>query len=140
MNKGLGRLATVAYFIVLPYLSRVGGGMAWVAQYLPPPDKLLSGLLFFAAFSAIPGIMLVALDSGRKRSSRRPLIIAFVLMSVLTVFFHHDYDLASDAQAAIGLVVVPFYVAGCGLIAFFLTMVIEWLWTRASRLSTGQDT
>ena len=129
----------VAYFIALPYLSRIGGGWEWVAQYVPPADQLISGLLFFAAFSAIPGVMLVALASGPKGGSRRSLVIAFVLMSALTAFFHHDYDLASDAQAAIGLVVIPFYVAGCGLVAFFLTVAAEWLWKRSPRPSPGKD-
>ena len=139
MNNSLGKLAMVAYFIALPYLSRIGGGREWVAQYVPPADQLISGLLFFAAFSAIPGVMLVALASGPKGGSRHSLVIAFVLMSALTAFFHHDYDLASDAQAAIGLVVIPFYVAGCGLAAFFLTVAAEWLWKRSPRPSPGKD-
>ena len=130
MNKTVSLIFLVAYFVVLPYLSRIGGGMDWVAQYLAPPDKLVFGLLFFGAFSAIPGVVLAALSRGSRPACRPALVAAFIAMTALTVFFHHDYDLASDAQAAIGLVVWPFYVTAGGLVVVFAVAGITWLFVR----------
>lgn len=130
MKKAIGIVSLVAYFVVLPYLSRIGGGLDWVAQYVPPPDKLVFGLLFFGAFSAIPGVVLAALAKGSRPASRPALVAAFTAMSVLTVFFHHDYDLASDAQAAIGLVIWPFYVSASGLVIFTAAVGVTWLLAR----------
>jgi hypothetical protein len=130
VNKTVSLIFLVAYFVVLPYLSRIGGGLDWVAQYLAPPDKLVFGLLFFGAFSAIPGVVLAALSRGNLPASRPALVAAFVAMSALTVFFHYDYDLASDAQAAIGLVVWPFYVTAGGLVVVAAVAAITWLCAR----------
>ncbi len=126
----------VVYFVVLPYLSRLGGGIDWVAQYVPPPDRLIFGLLFFGAFSAVPGVVLAALSSGRRGASRVPAVAAFLVMSVLTVFFHRDYDLASDAQAAIGLVIWPFYVTAAGLMVYAVAVGGRWL---LERMRGGRD-
>ncbi len=126
----------VVYFVVLPYLSRVGGGVEWVAQYVPPPDKLIFGLLFFGAFSAVPGVVLAALSAARRSASRIPIVAAFLVMSALTVFFHRDYDLASDAQAAIGLVIWPFYVTAAGLVAYAIAVGGRWL---LERMRAGRD-
>jgi hypothetical protein len=123
------KLAVLVYFIVLPYLSRIGGGIDWVAQYLSP-DMLVFGLLFFGLFSAIPGFVLVALSTGSRRGSPLSLGIALLIMTVLTILSHYNYDLASDAQAAIWLVIAPLYIAACGMLAFFLVSAGEWLYRR----------
>ncbi len=139
MSNGMRVTLLAAYFIILPYLSRVGGGLDWVAQYLAPPDKLVFGLLFFGAFSAIPGVVLAALFTGSRRGSTLPLLVAFIVMTGLTIFSHYNYDLASDAQAAIWLVVAPFYVAAVGLIAFCVLAGGEWLWRRGTGKHTGGE-
>ena len=139
MSNGIRMALLAAYFIILPYLSRIGGGLDWVAQYFAPPDKLVFGLLFFGAFSAIPGIVLAALLTGRKRNSAMPMVVALLVMTGLTIFFHYDYDLASDAQAAIWLIIAPFYVAAGGLIAFFAFAGGQWLWQRVAGKQAGGD-
>ena len=133
MNVIARMFVLAGYFILLPYLSRIGGGLDWVAQYVPPPDKLVFGLLFFGAFSAIPGVVLASLSQGSRPASRPNLVGAFIAMSALTVFFHHDYDLASDAQAAIGLIVWPFYVTAGGLVVFAVVSGLTWLLARLRR-------
>ena len=130
MKTSLRTMALVAFFMVLPYLSRIGGGPEWVGQYVTPPDRLVFGLLFFGAFSAVPGVVLAALTAGNRSSSRLPAFAAFVVMSALTVWFHRDYDLASDAQAAIGLVVWPFYVTVGGLVVYAGAVGVNWLLER----------
>jgi len=130
MKARIRTIALVVFFVVLPYLSRIGGGLDWVAQYLPPPDKLIFGLLFFGAFSAVPGVVLAALSAGRRGASRLPLVAAFLMMTALTVLFHRDYDLASDAQAAIGLVIWPFYVTAAGLVIYSAIAGGGWLLRR----------
>ena len=136
MNTSIRTVALVAYFVVLRYHSRLGGGIEWVAQYVAPPDKLIFGLLFFGAFSAVPGVVLAALSAGRRGASRIPVVAAFLVMSVLTVFFHRDYDLASDAQAAIGLVIWPFYVTAAGLVVYAVAVGGRWL---LERMRGGRD-
>ena len=101
-----------------------------MAQYVPPPDKLIFGLLFFGAFSAVPGVVLAALSAGKPGASRLPLVAVFLVMTALTVWFHRDYDLASDAQAAIGLVIWPFYVTAGGLAIYALVAGGGWLLRR----------
>ena len=133
MNVIARMFVLAGYFILLPYLSRIGGGVDWVAQYVPPPDKLVFGLLFFGAFSAIPGVVLASVSQGSRPASRPNLVAAFIAMSALTVFFHHDYDLASDAQAAIGLIVWPFYVTAGGLVVFAVVSGLTWLLARLRR-------
>ena len=130
MRRGSLVLILALYFIVLPYLSRIGGGLEWVAQYVPPPDKLIFGLLFFGAFSAIPGVVLASVALGSRPASRPAPVAAFLVMSGLTVYFHRDYDLASDAQAAIGLIVWPFYVTIGGLLVFGAVAGGRWLLSR----------
>ena len=140
MKPGIRTIALVAYFVVLPYLSRIGGGVDWVAQYVPPPDKLIFGLLFFGAFSAVPGVVLSALSAGRRGAARLPLVAAFLGMSALTVVFHHDYDLAADAQAAIGLVIWPFYVTAGGLIIHASFAGVDWLLRRLKAKPGDRET
>ena len=46
-------------------------------------------------------------------------------MTVLTIYFYSDYDLASDAQAAIGLVVRPLLLAAGRLAVFVVVLGMQ---------------
>ncbi len=129
MKKAIiGSGIILLYVNIIPYACRIWRGLDWVAQYLPDNnDHLILGLIFFGIFASLPAIPLIAAFLLRKW-----IPVTFVLLIVVTTallgFWHHDYDLASDAQAAIGLVFIPIIatmitsvVAGIiGIIEFFV--------------------
>ncbi|MDD5676934.1 MAG: hypothetical protein PHW60_02955 [Kiritimatiellae bacterium] len=108
-----------AYVILLPYLCRLYRGFDWSLQYLPFglfnnvfTELLLAiiGILFFGFFSALSAIpTLLCL-----RYWKHVPVTFFISLAATTgllVYFHHDYDIAADAQAAIGLIFIPLYTA-----------------------------
>lgn len=112
-------LCACAYTILLPYLCRLYRGFDWVLQYLPIGlfnnlfTELLfaiPGILFFGCFSALAAIPLI-LCICYWRYVPVTFFIALVTTTGLLVYFHHDYDLAADAQAAVGLIFIPIYTA-----------------------------
>ncbi len=111
MKKILTVTAFVLYTNLLPYICRLPRGVDWAAQYVPDEGCLLLGLLFFGAFASLPAVPLIIACSRRKHVP-----VAFSVSCIVTTgllcYWHHDYDLASDAQAAIGLVFIPIYTAG----------------------------
>jgi len=122
-----GSVVILAYVNLVPYVCRMWRGVEWVAQYLPNEGHRISGLVFFGAFASLPAIPLVSAFLLRQRLPVT-LVVSIIVATALLVFWHHDYDLKTDAQAAIGLVVIPIYaamitgaVAGfSGLIEFFI--------------------
>ena len=60
-------------------------------------------------------------------------------MTVLTIYFYSDYDLASDAQAAIGLFVWPLFVTAGGLAVFVVALGIQSLGRWFNRPSRRAD-
>jgi hypothetical protein len=136
MNKNVRLVAvlTTAWIVALPWLSRLPRGTNWAAQYFPDPGAGLWGMVFFIAFFALPAIPLVIalFRDGQAQPSFR---IALTVASVLTILAHFEYDLASDAQAAIWLVVAPVLI--CGLtwgVEIIAHFIFKW---RAGRSSTG---
>ena len=129
MKKAIiGSAVILLYVNFIPYACRIWRGLDWVAQYLPDnKDHLILGLIFFGIFASLPAIPLIAAFLLRKW-----IPVTFVLSIVVTTallgFWHHNYDLASDAQAAIGLIFIPIIatmitsaVAGIiGIIEFFV--------------------
>jgi len=102
---------SIAYVNLVPYLCRLPRGVGWATQYLPEEGKLALGLLFFGAFASLPAIpLIVAFGQRRRLPSTLPVCLATV--TVLLIYWHHDYDLASDAQAALGLIFIPIYALG----------------------------
>ena len=92
---------------LIPYACRIWRGLDWVAQYLPDNnDHLISGLLFIGIFASLPAIPLIAAFLLRKWIPVT-FFLSIILATALLGFWHHNYDLASDAQAAIGLVIIP---------------------------------
>ncbi len=119
----IGALLLVLYVNILPYACRLVHGFDWFLAYLP--DGFF-GFLFFAFVNTIAAgpLVLVWWMRGRLRIT---CIASFVTTTVLLCFLHHDYDLASDAQAAIALLFFPIVAAVltaavaaiAGLIEFF---------------------
>jgi hypothetical protein len=126
MNKLLFSIASLFYINLLPYVSRLPKGFAWAKQYLPDEGHLIGGLLFFHFFYSIPaGLLIFAIYTNKKPAI--PLISTFLTVTIATILFNYGYDLASDAQAAIGLVFMPVYVTMLGLIAFAVGHALQFV-------------
>ena len=118
--------AVLVWMNALPYLSRLPRGLDWVAQYWPDPGFEVVGLIFFHAFYSLPAIPLI----NSLREDGRPGFVwalALVLASTVSWLFHMDYDLAADAQAATGLVILPAMIAG---LAWVVLAAGRWVWHR----------
>ena len=128
----------LVYVNLLPYLSRLPYGIEWVKQYLPDPGMEIVGLLFFHAFYSIPAVILIASVYLSKRHAI-PFITTFLVLSIVTVLLNHDYDLAADAQAAIGLLVIPMIEAFVAALALGVGLGIQYLVLRKINkdISTG---
>ncbi len=59
-----------------------------------------------------------------------PWLLPLIDVTILTVLIHHNYDLASDAQAAIGLMVFPLFTMATGFLALGIGLLLQWLPTR----------
>jgi len=108
MKKAIiGSAVILLYVNIIPYACRIWRGLDWVAQYLPDnKDHLISGLLFIGVFASLPAIPLIAAFLLRKWIPVT-FFLSIIVATALLGFWHHNYDLASDAQAAIGLVIIP---------------------------------
>jgi len=106
----IGSMGLLMYVNLVPYMCRLWRGLDWVAQYLPDKGHPIFGLLFFGAFASLPATPLIATYLRRRRNPVT-FVISVIIATVLLSYWHHNYDLASDAQAAIGLVFIPIYAA-----------------------------
>ncbi|EED35054.1 conserved hypothetical protein [Luminiphilus syltensis NOR5-1B] len=129
------KAAVLLWFLLLPYLSRLPGGIEWVKAYLPDEGMMLFGLVFFGAFNLLPVVVMSAASKVVPPRPRVVTVIPFVVMSVATVVAHFDYDLSSDAQAAIWLIVAPAFVAILGAVSLALTRAAIWLAARQEESS-----
>lgn len=124
-----------AYVILLPYLCRLYRGFDWAIQYLPiglfnnlVTELLFSipAVLFLAGFSVIAAVPMVLCILYWKHV-RVTFFISFAITTGLLIYFHHDYDVAADAQAAIGLVFIPLYTAAITTVFSGVSGLIELL-------------
>jgi len=106
----IGSVALVVYVNLVPYACRIWRGLDWVAQYLPDEGHLISGLLFFGGFASLVAVPLIVTFLLRKKIPIT-FVASIIVATALLSFWHHNYDLASDAQAAIGLIFIPMYAA-----------------------------
>ncbi|HYF61174.1 MAG TPA: hypothetical protein VD886_00080 [Herpetosiphonaceae bacterium] len=124
------KIVLIAMAFAMPYLARIPRsftrGADWFWSYLPSPGAFL----FFGAFNLIGLAPLAVLGfvSASKGTDTAFLATALVHMAA-TFLIHQGYDLAADAQAAIGLVVFPLLVfaitAATALVAFFAERAIR---------------
>ena len=126
----VGAIVLLFYVNLLPYACRLYRGAEWAAQYLPDKGHTLSGLLFFGGFASLPALPLIASFWLRKHLPFT-FLTAGLVATVLLVAWHHNYDLAADAQAAIGLVFIPIYAALITGVAAGITAGAEWLIRKA---------
>jgi hypothetical protein len=127
MKKAIiGSVALVVYVNIVPYACRIWRGLDWVAQYLPDQGKLVSGLLLFGGFASLAAIPLVVSFLLRKWIPIT-FVVSIIVATALLSFWHHDYDLASDAQAAIGLAFIPIFAAIITGVVAAIAGVLEFL-------------
>ncbi len=108
MTMCKARLMIVVIGIVLPYLVRVPQGSEWLGQYT---SIGFGGWLFFGALNAIAWVCILALSFKYQRpvSLLVPCILGF---GFLTWAHGTQVDLRADPQAAIALVIIPFFALG----------------------------
>lgn len=116
-RRTLAGYAAIALAVLLPYLSRLPQGAAWVLQYVP--TNFMANV-FFIGFSAIPGVVLLALIRVRSDKWEMPYLVALISMCGVLAFLHYDVDLREDAQAAIALIIIPVGVAALITAVFFV--------------------
>lgn len=121
-QKSRAGYAAITLAILMPYLSRLPQGAAWVVQYVPAN---FMANVFFVGFSAIPGVVLWALIRARSDKWEKPYLCALITMCGVLALLHHDVDLRMDAQAAIALIIIPIEVAMLTTAVFFAIVGIR---------------
>lgn len=98
------RLLVAGLGLPLPLLARLPGGLAWLAQLT---DSGWQGLLFLSGCNAIAWLAMLGISLLYRRplSLLAPCLPGFGFLA----WGYFSLDLAADAQAAIGLVILPIY-------------------------------
>jgi len=147
MNKKTIIYCLCAYTILLPYLCRLYRGFDWVLQYLPIglfnnlfTELLFAilGMLFFGFFSALAAIPMILCIRYWKYVPVT-FFISLATTTGLLVYFHQDYDLAADAQAAVGLIFIPLYTAAITTVFSGLFGLIEFGIRKRRRTNKSSD-
>jgi hypothetical protein len=138
----IGSFIILAYVNIVPYACRLWRGLDWVAQYLPDnKDQLISCLLFVGIFASIPAIPLIGVFLLRKWIPVT-CVLSIICATTLLCLWHHNYDLASDAQAAIGLMFIPIFATVLTSVGAGIIGTIEFLIRRrkgTQQTSTGTE-
>lgn len=98
------RFAIIIIGIFIPYLARLPSGLDWLMQYL---QGGLPGILLMQFLNAITWGSILAWTTIYKR----PLFLLFPAVAGFACagYWHNMLDLGSDPNAAIGLIIIPFY-------------------------------
>ncbi|HVJ36474.1 MAG TPA: hypothetical protein VM687_01580 [Stenotrophomonas sp.] len=119
MTMHRARIAIVLFGLILPYLSRLPGGREWLGQFTYGG---WGGFLFMAGCSVVVwgGLLLWSLAYRRAASLWVPALMGFGFLA----WAYGSINLRSDAQAGLGLLMIPIYsvvpVVVGGLIGLFL--------------------
>jgi len=105
-GKIIGLILLLDYVVGLPFLCRLPRGVAFATQYIPSGDDMAVGLALLFGLFAVVGFPLFVTFLLR---SYLPVtfVVSFLVTTGVIIFFHYDFDLSSDAQAAIGLFMHP---------------------------------
>ncbi len=122
--------------LTMPFLSRVPQGSKWVAQYLPDDGHLIGGTLFFGAFAMAPAVAVFCAALISRPPFYFPVLISTLVAVAMLGYWHHDNDLAADAQAAISLIFIPIYAAALALVAGVVGIGIQFA---EQHLQTGTE-
>ena len=131
----IGAIAALLCF-TMPFLSRVPRGIDWVAQYLPDEGHLIGGSLFFGVFALVPAVAVFCAALLSKPPFYFPVLFSAFVATFMLAYWHHDNDLAADAQAAISLIFIPIYATALGLAGGVIGIGLQLV---AQRLKTGTE-
>jgi hypothetical protein len=125
------RIAVALIGIALPYLARLPGifsrGPDWLTSYFGSGP---GAFVFFGAFNAINwGAIVLGTLAFR---SVPAVFVATIVGFALPIYAHATLDLASDAQAAIGLIFIPIYSLPLVGLGWLLGLGVDWAWCRRS--------
>jgi hypothetical protein len=132
-------LAAALLCLILPLLSRLPRGMDWVAQYFPDKGHVLIGILFFGGCALVPAVVVLVAFLVSRGPRYWPGSLAAVAAWGLLVYFHHDNDLAADAQSALTLIFIPLYAAAIAAGAGALGVVVQALAKKRGAVSPLPD-
>lgn len=136
----VARIVVVVIGILLPYLARIPGalqhGSHWLTSYFGDPGHRLGAVLFFGAFNAIAwgSVLLATMTYRSPHAVWFPAVLGFGFLA----FVHSTYDLASDAQAAVGLVFIPIYSLPFILAGWLLGLVFDWVCCRRTHQASAE--
>ncbi len=133
----IGSIAA-AFCLAIPFLCRIPRGSDWVAQYLPDEGHVISGTLLFWCFAMIPAVLVFCAGLVSKPPFYFPALISTLVALSMLGYWHHNNDLAADAQAAISLIFIPIYSAALAVVGGLVGLGLQSL-SRALRIKTEQD-
>ena len=131
-------IASAVSCLMMPFLCRIPRGSEWVAQYLPGDGMTFAGSLFILAFSAIPAVVVFCAAQVSKPRYYLPVLASAAVALLGLANYHSGNDLTADAQSAISLVIIPFYVSGPALIAAIAGYGVQYL-AMLTRTNAEQD-
>jgi len=119
-------LAAALVCLILPLLSRLPRGMDWVAQYYPDKGYVLIAILFFGGCALVPALVVLVAFLFSRGPRYWPGLFASLAAWSLLIYFHHDNDLAADAQSALTLIFIPLYAAAIAAGAALFGWIVQW--------------
>ena len=119
----LGVLGLILYVNALPYISRIWNKELF-EQYVFDSAFAYLFFGFIASLAVIPPIITFIL----RKWIPLTFVLSIIITTVVLSYFHHNFDLSSDPQAAIALLFIPVisaFITGAaavvsGLIEFFV--------------------
>ncbi len=114
------RFLIVIVGILLPYAARLPRGTEWIGQYT---GTGLNGFLMLEAFNVIAwgGLLALTFLIRRPTAILAPCLLGFGFLA----WSHATLDLAADAQAGIGLILIPIYALAPIAIGGFIGLVLD---------------
>jgi hypothetical protein len=113
--------------------------MDWVAQYYPDKGYVLIAILFFGGCALVPALVVLVAFLFSRGPRYWPGLFASLVAWAMLIYWHHDNDLAADAQSALTLIFIPLYAAAIAAVAALLGWIVQFV-AGKNRASSSPDT
>jgi hypothetical protein len=110
--------------LLLPFLSRLPKGFAWMAEYFPYDSE---GALFILIFMAVPAVVVFLAFLCSRGPRFLPGLLATAAVWVSLILFHFNNDVSSTSSAPISMVIIPVYAAVLGTAAGLIGLLIQFI-------------